>query len=126
MTVHDIVGLVAGNDWQETIDVPGIPGGATVTNAWMLVKRYPGVDDVDAVIAKAITTDNVVGIGQITADGSTGTATLRFDLSKTDTALLGDEHAYHWAAKLELSTGYYYTPIEGKLVAKRQTISTTS
>lgn len=58
-----------------------------LVKAWLTLKTDLSVADPGS-LQKAVTTSNVAGTGQITADGSatSGLATIRFDLTATDTA----------------------------------------
>lgn len=88
-----------------TINAPGddacirrhftsVESGVTITLAWMTVKRFKDDEDVDAIFQKSITTANVIGTGQIEANGSSGTLTIRFDILPVDSLLIGTEQKY--------------------------------
>lgn len=70
-----------------------LPAGATLTKAWLTIKKDPDTADASADLQKEITGTNVAGTGAIEADGGAGTgdgyATLRFDLTPTNTTALG-------------------------------------
>jgi len=118
--------LVAGDDYDYTATVPGLPTGTTIIKAWLTVKT----NDTDAdpgVFQKDITTTLVATKGQITDNGVTdGIGVCAFYCQASDTVLLTPNYEYFFDVQIQLSTNRLYTPIKGRLVAERQITTATS
>ena len=66
-------------------DITGIPAGQTLTKVWLVAKEYYSDDDLAALFIKAIDTDDVPGVGQITDTGAGDTiGHVRFDIDPDD------------------------------------------
>jgi hypothetical protein len=108
-----------GDDFDLRCRVSKIPAGQTVTKAWLTIKIDENDLDAAAVIQKEITTANVAGVGQIEDAGATGTAVLRFDLTRTDTLLLTPDSPYFHDVQIK-SGNKISTPFKGMTIAKQQ------
>jgi len=101
-----ITGFVEGDDLEIRRTITGLE--AAIEAAWLTIKREPMQDD-DAVLEKAITTDDVVGTGQIeTAGGPGESGVLRFELTDADTRALGESKWIH-DIQIKLAGGKIYT-----------------
>jgi hypothetical protein len=117
---HDSTGnpLVAGDDFNVERDVPNVTTSDPLVKAWLTIK----VNRTDAdpgVVQKIITTTSVPGTGHIAQDGSInngdGTASLRFELTAVNTALLGALVRYHFDIQVKTAAGKISTPDMGRL-----------
>jgi hypothetical protein len=84
VTYDDRESVIQGASYTYTATVR-VTASDPLVLAWYTVKA--NISDADpGVLQKKVTTSNVAGTGQITADGSAaGTATIRFDITSTDT-----------------------------------------
>lgn len=121
----EIRDIVAGDDVQVTRTVTSVPASTTITKAWFTVKAA-GADADPGVFQKAITTSDVAGTGQITDSGADGTGALRFDLTKTNTALLTPGVEYLYDIQVLLSNGNIATIEQGVIIARRSITAATS
>lgn len=103
----------AGNDLDIQRDVPGITVSDPLVLAWLTIKVRPTDTDVNAALQKSITTAQVVGVGQITQDGSesngNGTGSLYFQLTAADTTALGVLIRYYWDIQAKTASGKIFT-----------------
>lgn len=111
--------FAVGDDFDVEREITGIPDGATLTKAWLTVKTRPVDVDVDAIFQIEITTAYVSGAGQITDDGADGTGGVRFEVSKTNSALLQPERKYYFDVQVKSNTGKIYTPYAGTIRGRR-------
>ena len=106
-----ITGYVVGDDLEIRRTVTDLPDA--IANAWLTVKRHNREADEDAVVSKEIDEDDAPGVGRIEVDGGVGAdATLRFDLTPTDTTALGDSD-WVYDIQVKLDDGTVYTPEVG-------------
>lgn len=130
--------IVRGDDRTErvTIDRDGagdseltLPNGATITDAWLTVKRRVADDDDDAVFQKHITTSNVAGVGQIENDGTGDVDPIvRFDLVPADTRLLpaSEPREENYDIQVKTSGGKIHTAEKGKMYGEKDITQSTS
>lgn len=105
-TLDNGLGFVRGDVCSVYRVISDLPSGTTVSIAWLMVKTAYSVADGSATISKEITTSNVAGTGQIEDDGTTdGTATLRFDLTNTNTTAVTADVLYVYGIQYKLSDG---------------------
>ena len=102
-----ISGFVVGDDLEIRRTVTDLP--AAIETAWLTIKRYPDLPDVDAVVQKEITTADVPGTGRIVVAGGVGTdGDLRFDLVPANTSALGGR-TWVYDVQIETADGKLYT-----------------
>lgn len=121
----EIKDFTAGDDLEVQRTVTGVPTGQTVDKAWLTVKAAAADAD-PGIFQKAITTTDVPGTGRITDAGSSGTATLRFDLTAANTALLTAGTEYFYDVQVKTSGGKIYTVESGKMIARRSVTAATT
>ena len=113
-----IEGYVSGDDLQIERDVSGVDTADALVKAWLTIKTSASVAD-PGTIQKVITANAVQGTGQITEDGSAlqgnGTASLVFQLTATDTALMGTSVRYYYDVQCKTAAGKIYTADIGKI-----------
>lgn len=115
-----ISGFVTGDDLDVIRSITSIPQGQTVTTAWMTVKENPAAPDVDAIFQKEITVVSSPGDGQITDSGSSGTAIIRFEITRVETGLLSPGTLYYYDIQIKTSASKYYTPEKGMIQSTSQ------
>lgn len=105
-TLDNGLGFVRGDVCSIYRVISDLPSGTAVSIAWLMVKTAYSVADGSATISKEVTTTNVAGTGQIEDDGTTdGTATLRFDLTNTNTTAVTADVLYVYGIQYKLSDG---------------------
>ena len=111
-----ITGFAAGDDLDITRSVPGVPATQTLTKAWLTLKT--NVADVDpGLLQKAITSGAVGGVGQITDTGASGTGTVLFQLTGTNTLALPVGTKIYYDIKVLTSAAKIYTVEQGRYYA---------
>ena len=121
-----IEGLVVGDDWTITREVDDIPAGHVISKAYFLLKTdAKTVDDASATINLAITT-TLTSAGQITNAGSSGTGSITFTPTNSDTANLNPGQSYDYGIKVILDNGAVAHTEIGTLVAKQGVVTATS
>lgn len=124
-----IEGFYAGDDLNLEHDVENVTTTDPLTKAWLTIKTAPAVPD-PGTLQKIITTTPVAGTGHIAQDGSPsngdGIASLRFELTKTDTASLGSSIKYHYDIQCKTAGGKIYTPEKGTIVFLQGVTDATS
>lgn len=114
-----IEGYFAGDDLNIERDVTNITETDPIVKAWLTIKTSPSVLDASATLQKILSTTPVVGTGQITQDGSVGngdgTASMRFELTAADTALLGSATRYFYDVQIKTNSGLISTPDFGRI-----------
>lgn len=110
-------GLFVGDSFTLKVNVGGMISGTTLTKAYMTCKTLPTDADVAALFQKTLTTTWVSGQGQITAAGSTGTATLQFELSTTNTGALTANATHFFDISVVSDDGTIHTVCDGTIVA---------
>lgn len=97
---------VGGDDLSVVRTVANIQPGRTMTKAWLTIKAK--AKDADpGLVQKIITTAPQAGIGQITDAGGSGTGTLLFLLTPTDTQttlVVGRKYAFDTQVKFDDGT----------------------
>jgi hypothetical protein len=114
----DITGYFAGDDLDIQRDVTGVISSDPLVKAWFTVKVY--LTDADpGALQKVITTAQVVGVGQITQDGSVGngdgTASLLFQCTAAETLTLGWSRTYNFDVQVKTGSGRIFTVDSGTL-----------
>jgi hypothetical protein len=113
----------AGDDLQIEHDVTGVDTTDALIKAWLTIKTSASVLDASATLQKIITVNAVQGTGQITENGSelqgNGTASLVFQLTAADTALLGSSMRYYYDIQVKTATGKIYTTTTGQIQLQR-------
>lgn len=84
-----ITNFSPGSAKQVEFIVDSPPAGVLCDGAQFVVKSNPDDDDASPVLEKTITTSDVSGTGQILDDGTSGTWTVRVDLTAADTVAIG-------------------------------------
>ena len=111
-----IQGFAAGDDVDITRTVTGVPATQTLTLAWLTLKT--NVADVDpGLLQKAITSSPSAGVGQITDIGASGTGTVLFQLTGTNTLALPSGTKIYYDVKVKTSAGKIYTVEQGRYYA---------
>lgn len=113
-----IEGFISGDDLDLERDVLDVTITDPLVKAWLTIKTAPNVAD-PGTLQKVITTSQVAGTGHITQDGSVGNgdgvASLRFELTKTDTATLGHAIRYFYDVQVKTAGGKIKTPDKGTI-----------
>ena len=121
--------LVAGDDYEITRTITGLPSGYALNKAWLTVKAS-AVDADPGIFQKAITTSNVDGTGQIGDSGSSdGIGAVRFDLVPADTLLLTPGTAYVYDIQIRYTNSTLTkvnTPEIGTITTTRGVTVTTA
>lgn len=120
----EIKNIVAGDTLDVLRTVGNLPAGQTLVKAWFTVKRR--TTDTTNIFQKVITTSVVVGEGHITDIGSSGVASIRFDLQPADTVLLALRRVYFFDIQVKTSLGSIFTPELGRIRAEIQRTITVS
>ena len=82
-----------------------------VTKAWFTVKSATTLADGSAEMQKVITTSDSAGTGQIEDDGGTsGTCSLRFDITASESLTLGWLINYYFDVQVKFTDGSIATP----------------
>lgn len=120
----EIKNIVAGDNLDVIRTVGNLPGGQTLVKAWFTVRRR--TTSANFTFQKAITTSVIVGQGQITDIGTSGVATIRFDLQPADTVLLTFRKVFFFDIQVKTDLGRIFTPELGRIRAEVQrTITVT-
>lgn len=105
--------LVAGDSFRIQGDVTGVLATDPLIKAWLTIKEAPSDLDAQAALQKIITTIAVVGVGQITQDGSAlngnGTGSVVFIVTKEESAALGAGTRYYYDIQAKSLSGEIYT-----------------
>lgn len=119
-----ISNIVQGDHLDVTRTIGTLP--TTITKAWFTVKtkaKLTSTSDAAAniVFQKEITTSNVPGTGVILDTGGSGTASVKFELTNSDTVLLVGGTVYYYDIQVLTSSSKIYTPEVGliKTLAER-------
>ncbi len=126
----DISGFVVGDDVEVYRTIGNVPAGETIVKAWLTVKA--SITDLDgaALIQKAITASMNATEGVIADTGGSGTAIVRFFLTSTNTAALGNPArgvgAFPYDIQLKTSSGKIFTAEIGTITAVAQVTQTTT
>lgn len=111
----NIEGWVCGNNVDITNDVPGISLTDPVLTAKLTIKVSPTDLDAAAVIQKTISATPVIGVGQLTQDGSAsngnGTASVWFQLTKAETQALGSVIRYYYDIRVFTVSGNSFNAV---------------
>lgn len=114
---EDINNLVVGDTWAFRRTYEGLPPGATVSKAWLTIKRdHSQTDNAAGVIQIPITTTETAD-GQIedATTASDGKITVYLVVSKTLTAGLQWWTRYYYDIQVLLSTGEIHTCQRGEM-----------
>lgn len=118
--------FIAGDSFRIERTVLDLPDAATVSKAWFTVKANAEALDAAAVLLLTIST-TLTSSGQITDAGTTsGTASLRFLLTGTQTLLIVPGTVYVWDIQILLADGGLFTPCKGTIEAEQQVTIATS
>jgi hypothetical protein len=113
----------AGDDLQVEHDVQGVETTDPLIKAWFTVKTSASILDASASLQKVITTNPVQGTGAITEDGSelqgNGTASLVFQITAAETAVLGYALRYFYDIQVKTASGKIYTTAKDSLKLER-------
>jgi hypothetical protein len=115
--------VIQGADYTYTASVK-VSAADPAVKAWYTLKA--NLTDADpGALQKAVTTGNVAGTGQITADGSVGgNCTIRFDLTAANTTALTPRD-YFFDVKVKTNSGAFAYGAQG--IAKAiQNVTTTT
>lgn len=124
MAYDDREKVIQGADYTYTATVKVLAADPAV-KAWYTLKANLGDADPGA-LQKAVTTSNVAGTGQITADGSSGgTCTIRFDITATNTTALSPRD-YFFDVKVKTNSGAFAYGAQGIATAVQNVTTTTS
>ena len=123
--IGSISAVVAGDDLDVIRTVTNVPATQTLTKAWLTLKTL--LTDVDpGLLQKVITSGAVAGQGQITDTGASGTGSLLFQLTGTNTLALPVGVDVKYDIKVLTSASKIYTVEQGiYLAARRVTIATS-
>lgn len=116
--------FVAGDAFGVTRTITDIGSGRTLAKAYLTVKASPTDADPGA-LQLAITT-TLTGAGQITDTGASGTGTIAFTVSSSESASLGSGRAYLYDIRLIFDDGEPVTPEVGSLVLGHGVTTATS
>jgi hypothetical protein len=120
-----ITGFATGDDVDITRTVTGVPATQTLTKAWLTLKA--NVADVDpGLLQKAITSSPSAGVGQITDTGASGTGTVLFQLTGTNTLALPAGTKLYYDIKVLTSASKIYTVEQGVYVSTQRITVATS
>lgn len=125
-----ISGFAVGDDVEVYRTVSNIPAGETVAKAWFTAKAALADLDAAALVQKIITPSMDIAQGIISDTGGSGTAILRFFLTPSDTAQLGNPvrgvAGFPYDIQLKTSGGRIFTAEIGVITATAQvTLSNT-
>lgn len=115
-----ITGFCAGNDVDVNRIVPSVPATQTIAKAWLTIKAKVSDADAAALLQKVILPGAVVGQGQITDVGASGTAVLFFQLQDTETLALPADTPVPYDIKVLTSAGKLYTTEKGLYLSTAQ------
>lgn len=113
-----IEGFISGDDLDIERDVLDVTVTDPLVKAWLTIKTAPSVPDPGS-LQKIITTTQVAGVGHIAQDGSAGNGdgvgSLRFELTKTETATLGHAIRYHYDVQVKSASTKIKTVDSGRI-----------
>lgn len=92
------------DDYDEIRTVGKVPAGTLLSKAWWAIKRNENDADADAAIFVTITASPTAD-GQITDTGASGTGTVQFSISHTETGTLVPGQEYVGMMKALLNNG---------------------
>lgn len=121
-TISDVV---AGDDLDVKRTITNIPATQTLTKAWLTFKTKPSDAD-PGLLQKVIAPGAVVGQGQITDTGASGTGSLLFQLSQANTLALPVGIDVHYDIKVLTSAGKIYTASQGVYLSAARVTAATS
>jgi hypothetical protein len=87
--------------------VTNVPGGETLTKAWLTIKKL--ATDADPGVLQKVITSASTSAGQITNAGGSGTGALLFTLASADTAALVVNQNYVYDVQVLTSGGRVLT-----------------
>lgn len=129
MAYDSRMSIIQGDALQVFRPINNLPTGSTIVKAWLTMKLNIADIDGDAIIQKVITTSNVIGLGQIEADGTGGTkARLRFDIEYIDSQdfVPGIDYWYDIQVKTSGSSGMNVFTVETGMWSIDQQITITN
>lgn len=119
-----------GDDLTIERTIAGVPVGASITDAWFMVKAKEADADAAALIGKhvtaAATADGQVLDGGSTAVDGTRAGAIVFAVTPSETAALAARRPHHYAIKAKLSTGELAQVESGEITALPGLIAATS
>ena len=116
-TIH-LRDLAIGDDTPIEFELSDWPDDAVLAKAYLTIKASKNDADAAAIIQRSITT---IGTdqGQITADGSTGTARGYFMIAKDEFDSIRPRQTYFYDIQPILDSGDVRTPIDGTITFKK-------
>jgi hypothetical protein len=120
----DRVKTIQGADYTYTDSIK-CSAADPLVKAWLTLKTDLSVADPGS-LQKAVTTANVAGTGQITADGAStgGAASVRFDLTAANTTALTAQ-SFLFDVKAKTASGAFAYGAQG-IWANTQNVTTTT
>jgi len=118
-----VTNFTPGGSKEVEFIVQGSPVGVLALGASLVIKSRPEDDDLLPVVLKEITTTDVPGVGYISDDGSSGTYTVRVDLTNADTLAIGMNRMSFY---LQLALSAFpdpYIPFVGTMAANAKSIA---
>ena len=107
--LHLGVGIVQGNVFPLHRYITGMPSSITVSSAKLTLKNLPSDPDGSAIFQLTASIED---------SGSSGTATIRFDLSAANTNAMTANTQYYFDIQVTLSSGTILTIESGLTSAK--------
>lgn len=120
-----VTNFTPGSAKQVELIVGGIPDGVLCIGAEFVVKSRPEDDDASPIILKEITVTDVVETGQITDDGSSGTWTVRVDLTVANTVAIGMNRMTFYLNLILDAFPDPYIPFVGTIAANAKSVALT-
>lgn len=104
-----VLNLIQNSSRTLRLEVPGLQSGLTITSATLVIKGKLSDLDADALITKTITAVASAS-GQILNSGSSGTASLMFEILEGDADEMSSLVTYIYCVQTTLSSGKKYSP----------------
>ena len=112
--IQHFTGYAMGDDLPIDFTLTSWPAGQTLSKAYLTLKTATSDADAAAVVQKSITITATTS-GQITADGSSGTATGRIIITKSDYGEVLPDVNYAYDIQVINNSGSVYTPFVGNM-----------
>jgi hypothetical protein len=121
----NLTNYAMGDDLPVDFTLEDWPVGQLLTKAYLTIKKKKKDPDAVALLQKSITATQTAD-GQITANGSSGTATGTFVIAKTDYGPFKSGLAYHFDVQVINDADKLSTPIDGTITFKEDITDATS